>query len=136
MKHFSLIATFFGLLFSVTACTGDETVTGYGAAGKLWVLKEIDGQPFSARATLSFAEDGSVTGKAPCNTFGASQSEPYPWIKITGMRVTRSICPEIQAEQAFFSALGEMELVEVLDNTMLLKTEAGREMLFHAEQHP
>ena len=33
-------------------CAGDETVGRYGAAGRTWVLQELDGARFPARATL------------------------------------------------------------------------------------
>ena len=50
-------------------CMGDETLTGYGAAGKLWRLQSIDGAPFSARATLEFPEQGQMTGQSALQQF-------------------------------------------------------------------
>ena len=120
------------LAMGITACQTDETVSGYGAADRTWVLTSLDGTAFAARAHLSFPEQGSVVGKGPCNSFGASQSAPYPWIDIKGIRATRAACADLGLEQDFFDALQEMTLSEVAGDTLILSNDAGREMVFTA----
>ncbi len=119
-------------LLGLFSC-GDETLSGYGATDKTWVLTEIDGTAFEARAVLTFPEEGRIQGQAPCNTFSGSQTVPYPWFKAEGIAVTRMACPELEAEAAFFEALQAMTLAEVGVDTLFLSNDDGRKMVFHAD---
>ena len=121
------------LLLSLAACQADETLSGYGAADTTWRLTSLDGQPFTARATLQFPAEGSVTGKAPCNSFSGTQTAPYPWFKLGPIRATRAACPELAAEKRFFTALSDMTLAEVSGAVLILSNDTGREMVFRAQ---
>lgn len=123
------LAVLFSAL-AVAGCPSDETVGAYGAADRVWTLTEIDGAPFSQHATLTFREDGKIAGKAPCNSYSGAMSAPYPWFETGPIAVTRMACPDLEAETAFFAALGEMTLSEVSGDTLVLSTENGREMVF------
>lgn len=120
------------LIFALSACQADETLSGYGAAGVTWRLTSLDGAAFSARATLEFPEPGKISGAAPCNRYFGAQTAPYPWFKIEGLGRTKRACPELAQESAYFSALSEMTLSEVTGATLILSNDAGREMLFTA----
>lgn len=120
------------LLAGLLHCTGDETLSGYGAQGVTWRLQEMDGAPYPAKATLTFPEEGRIAGEAPCNSFSGAQTVPYPWFRAEQVAATRRACPELEAEAAFFRALSEMTLAEVAGDTLILKTEDGREMVFRA----
>lgn len=117
-------------LLLASACLGDESVARYGAAGKVWVLEELDNAPFTARATLEFNGQEEVNGRAPCNGFGARQTAPYPWFKLGPIRATKRACPDLKAEGVFFKALGEMSLAEVSGDVLILSNDAGRSMVF------
>ena len=119
-------------IFGLWSCS-DETLSGYGAAGVVWELEELDGQAAPARATLSFPQEGQIQGEAPCNQFSGQQTVPYPWFKAENIAATRRACPHLQAEAAFFAALSEMTLAEVAGNVLILRNDAGREMVFRAE---
>ena len=121
----------FSALTALLSCA-DETLSGYGASDTLWVLQEIDGAGFEARVTLEFPEEGTLRGQAPCNSYTAEQRAPYPWVEFGPMAVTRKACPELDAEQVYLTALQQMTQVEVLGNTMILRNEAGVEMVFEA----
>lgn len=118
--------------FALGLCP-DETVSGYAETTTIWRLTEIDGAPFSAAATITFPEEGIVTGRGPCNAFTATQSVPLPWIEIRDIAATRMACPDLAAEAAFFAALQDMTLVEVTLDILLLTTPEGREMVFTAQ---
>lgn len=122
----------FPLLSLLAACTGDETLSAYGAADKTWVLTEIDGQPFAARATLGFPEPGRLAGQAPCNTYSGEQTAPYPWFEARQILSTKAACKDLQQEQLFLSALSTMTLSEVSGDVLVLSTPEGREMVFKA----
>lgn len=119
-------------LLIVAGCTGDETLVKYGAAGKSWVLEEIDGAPFGARAEIEFKGQEEVTGQAPCNRYGARQAAPYPWFKLEAIVATKMACAQLQQEQVYFEALGAMTLAEVGSETLILSNDAGRTMVFKA----
>ncbi len=121
-------------LWVLVNCRGDETVAAYGAAGIIWQLHEIDGQPFEARATLSFPEEGKLSGDAPCNHYFGAQTAPYPWFKAENVGATRRACPDLAAETVYLAALSEMSLAEVAGDTLILSNDAGREMVFRTSE--
>lgn len=115
---------------ALAACKADETISGYTDSDAIWTLVELDGEPFTAIAAISFPSEGKVFGQAPCNTFGSTQTVPLPWFKLGPIVSTKMACPSLAAEQVFFEALSTMTLAEVLTNTLILSTENGREMVF------
>lgn len=116
------------------ACWGDETVSAYGGAGKIWRLAELDGADVTYRATLGFPEPGQIAGEAPCNSFQGAMTVPYPWFEVKEIVSTRRACPELEAETVYLSALSAMTLSEVLGETMILSTPEGRSMVFTAAE--
>ncbi|WP_371225485.1 META domain-containing protein [Roseovarius sp. 2305UL8-3] len=121
-------------VLTVSACEADETISGHGGAGHIWILQEIDGQAFDAQATIEFPEEGKITGQGPCNRFSATQSVPYPWFEAGPIMATKMACPDLAAEQVFFTALAEMTLSEVAGDTLILSNDAGRDMVFKAQK--
>lgn len=120
-----------GLIGLIAGCGADETVTQYGGADYLWQLQDIDGEAVDYAASLQFEEDGGVRGDGPCNAFIANQSLPYPWVEITIDVVEQIYCPDIDREEAFFDALTSMSLIEVSGPILLMRNDAGREMVFN-----
>lgn len=133
MRPAPVLAMALSSLLALTACAADETVARYGGAGKVWALQDIDGAPFTARATLVFGARGEVSGQAPCNSYSTQQSLPYPWFKVETVRATKMACPDLKSETQFFAALDDMSLSEVAGQTLLLSNDAGRTMTFKAE---
>ena len=129
MRLLFLIAALGGL----ARCAGDETVSAYGGSATEWRLVELDGTPFAATATLNLSEPGRISGQAPCNSYFADQSAPYPWFRAGPIGATRRACPALDQENAFLTALSEMSLSEVSGDTLILSNDAGREMVFTAE---
>lgn len=121
------------LLLAFPACT-DETISGYADPTAVYRLTEIGGEPFTARASISFPRQGLVTGEAPCNTWSASQSVPYPWLDLGPIAATRRACPDLNAETAFFDALGTMTLAVVENGVLTLSNDAGGEMVFRRDR--
>lgn len=112
----------------------DETVTGHGGAEVIWHLATIDDVPFKADVRLWFPEEGAIAGEAPCNRFTARQAAPYPWFHAEAITIGDTACPQQEAEAQFLGALADMTLVEVTGPVMILSTETGREMVFHATE--
>ncbi|MEM9342924.1 MAG: META domain-containing protein [Pseudomonadota bacterium] len=111
----------------------DETISGYAEPTVTYRLVEIDGAAFAASATISFPDEGKIAGSGPCNTYSATQSAPYPWFAVGPIAATKRVCPELEAEAAFFTALSEMSLSEVAGPVLILSNDAGREMVFQAD---
>lgn len=120
------------LCLALSGCLRDETLSGYSAQDRVWSLTELNGAPFSARATLSIPEPGQIAGLAPCNSYSASQRAPYPWFDAGPIRTTRKACPDLSAERLFLAHLGAMTQSETLDKTLILRNETGGEMVFIA----
>ena len=102
-------------------CDRDETAAAYGAADAVWVLQEIDGASFPARASLEFGKDGAVSGEAPCNIFSTNNSVPYPWFKAGPIAATKRACPDLKAEAQYLDALSRMTQIEVLGDVLILR---------------
>ena len=119
------------LLVFLVGC-GDETLTGYADPAAVYVLEEIDGVAFPARATIQFDQPGQILGEAPCNRYSGPQSAPYPWFEPGPLAVTRRACPDLAAEGQFLAALQAMRIAEVNGPVLILSTETGREMVFRA----
>lgn len=128
MKHLILLSS---ALLTLAACK-DETLSGYAPEETTWIWQGLDGQPAPARATLRLPEQGQVTGRAPCNSYSARQTVPYPWFNIEAIAATKLACPDLQTETLYFDALTAMTLAEVSGETLLLSNDDGREMLFVA----
>ncbi len=120
------------VLAVTSACQRDETVNAYGAADKVWQLQEIDDQPVTFSATLRFPEPGRLSGDAPCNSYQAPMTVPYPWFEVTQITATRRACPALAEETRYFTTLKAMSLSEVLGDTLILSTPEGRNMVFTA----
>lgn len=119
---------------ALAACAGDETVTAYGAEGRSFALVELDGAPFPASASISFPAAGRVAGQAPCNSYFAPITVPYPWFEVGLIGASKRACPDLAAESRFFVALRAMTLSEISGDVLILSDpESGRRMVFQTE---
>ena len=129
-----MLRLFLSLPILLASCQKDETISGYVAHEAEFYLTEISGVRFVAKASIRFPEQGSVTGKAPCNSYAAPQSAPLPWFELGPIRSTRSACPDLALETEFFDHLSRMTLAETLGHVVILRNDAGEEMVFEADQ--
>ena len=102
------------------------------AGDRVWTLQSLDGRPFAATATMQFPGRGRIAGRAPCNAYGAAMDAPYPWFELDRLAVTRRGCPDLPEERRYFAALGSMSQAEVSGDVLILRSEAGGEMVFRA----
>lgn len=124
------------LLFIVlllSGCLKDETISGYAPERAIFALQSIDDTAFEATATISFPAQGRITGQAPCNSYAAVQAVPYPWFNAQAILSSKRVCPDLAEEQTYFAALSEMSLSEVSGRTLILSNDAGRKMVFTAQ---
>ncbi|KAJ56921.1 hypothetical protein ACMU_00075 [Actibacterium mucosum KCTC 23349] len=124
----------FALLLPVAACAGDETLTAYAPTGVTFSLSEIDDAPFNALTTITLEPGGTFNGRAPCNSFSGNITVPYPWFATGRIAATRRACDGLREEQDFFATLSEMTLSEWSGDLLILSNDAGRQMVFTAQE--
>ena len=122
----------FPLILAVFGCE-DETISGYADPSATYVLEELAGVPFEARATIRFPKKGLVEADAPCNSFSAKQDAPYPWLTLGPIAATKRACLELEAEIEFLGALQTMGFAEVSGPVLILSSDDGVEMVFRAD---
>lgn len=122
----------FIVILGLSACARDESIANFVEPTAKYHLVELDNAPFVARATIQFPEAGRIVGKAPCNSYFAAQTVPYPWFGLEGIGATRMACGDMAAEATFFAALEDMTLAEVAGDTLILSNPSGRQMVFVA----
>ncbi|MBT0959228.1 META domain-containing protein [Alphaproteobacteria bacterium KMM 3653] len=120
------------LLPLVLSACKDETVSGYTQVTTDFVLEEVNGSPFAARATINLGETGVISGEGPCNGYTAAQKAPYPWFEIGPIAATKRACPDLRQEAKFFDALQGMTLSEVTGGVLILSNTSGGQMVFNA----
>lgn len=125
MKNIALIA-----LFTLAACQKDETISGQTDATETWQLTQMNGDSIAPEITLTFPEKGRIAGRAPCNTYFASQTAPLPWFEVSGIASTKRACPDLKLESAYFSTLSAMTLIERKGETLLLSNDADQSLEF------
>jgi heat shock protein HslJ len=95
-----------------------------------WRVLEIDGAAFRPLATVVFAADGTVSGRAPCNTWSSRLAADLPDMALAPIRATRMACDALADEQRFLDALAAMTRAEVQGMRMTMTGPDGRAMLF------
>lgn len=128
MLRFALI-----LPVALAACAPDETISGQTGPDEVWRLTRIGEAPVAERITIRFPEQGRATGKAPCNSYSASQTAPLPWIDLGPVAATERACPALDLETRYFELLEQMAFVEVLGDTLLMTAEDGMTLSYRLE---
>ena len=116
-----------------SACSPDETISGYADPSATYRLTTLNGVAFTDRATIQFPEAGKIIGSGPCNSYQTTQTMPYPWFEIGPIASTRMACPASSAETTFFQTLAAMSFAEAAGQVLLLTNSDGMEMVFQAE---
>jgi len=125
MKHLIVLVALMG-------CVAENTVSEFVMSDAVYVLERLGGDPFAARATITFPGPGKVLGEAPCNRWSGAQTLDYPLVKIGPILSTKRTCGEQAEETAFFTALERMKRVEATGAIVILSDGAGAEMVFRA----
>lgn len=116
----------------LAACQPDETLTAYvGDTSDTWQLTEFNGKPAEMKATLRFPEPGKIAGQAPCNSYSAALTVPYPWVEVGPIAQTKRACAALDKERLYFTALRAMTLAEVSGDLLLLSND-GTETLTYS----
>lgn len=107
----------------VTTASAEQTIHGN------WQLTQLDGQAFSASATLQFSPSGEVSGNAPCNRYWGKMTAILPAWETSAIAATKRACPDLRAEGAFFTALRAARSVSVDQGRLTLSDASGAALL-------
>jgi heat shock protein HslJ/uncharacterized lipoprotein YbaY len=109
-----------------SGCGGDPATLLQGTE---WRVQDIDGALVPrSRATLSFADEGRVTGRASCNAFGAEYSLTGERLVINRAAATMMACDAalMQQEKQFLDLLQKTERFEITADGALVLHSAGQ----------
>jgi heat shock protein HslJ len=121
IKSLLSLAATLGIAACVYAAPETEVPEGnWLLPGTSWKLVELNGAPFTANAVATLTEDGRITGQAPCNAYTADYEGHWPNLTFEPTSRTRMACPELDAENAFFAALGKVSHAEMLPDALML----------------
>ena len=84
-----------------------------------WVLGAVNGAAPEAVITLDLGAD-ALTGRAPCNRFGAEVRRDGEGLTVGPIRSTRMACPHLSEETRFFNTLSGMDHVEQTEKLLVL----------------
>lgn len=91
-----------------------------------WVLQDFGG----GKVTIEFAEDGSLSGQGPCNTYRATHEISYPDIKIGPTLSTRMACADMDVEFNYFEQLAKVDRILLAHRSLRLIQSDGAELNF------
>lgn len=100
--------------------------------GTDWQLLAIDGVvlDMTVSASLRIDENGSIGGKAPCNSWSTQNGADLPTLSLKGIRATRMACDKLAEEKSFFDALSVMNALAMAGDNLVLTGPEGRSMEF------
>ena len=121
MKKYShlsiLVFVLIALMLLATACKPAATPTPeYSLQDVVWQWKSVTDQPTGEvtsvpnpeNYTIIFKDDGTLEGKADCNTFGGTYSQEGGGIIITLGPSTMAYCGDASLDQQYLTLLGSV----------------------------
>ncbi|QDY68198.1 META domain-containing protein [Qingshengfaniella alkalisoli] len=118
------------LMANASTLPPEPVDASFPESGVTWQLTEMNGDTFDKEATLTFAEDGRISGKAVCNTYSGPVTGTPDAFEIGAMISTKMACLNMEGEQQFLDALATMTSLEQTDTGLILRNADGSQMLF------
>ncbi len=124
----------------VEVSLGDEHWSGCGGdpesllVGAEWRIVEVDGAPVvpGVPANLHFKADGSLVGKASCNSVGGRFSLTGEGLSLTPLATTKMACeePVMQQEQALLAILSDAPKHDFdAQGRLLIRASSGEQLV-------
>lgn len=140
MRRFLNITIITAVIFFISGCCHCKSIQKKNMrslVGTEWKLIQLMGQSVKAendQFTISFSEDGRLSGVGACNRIMGSYSiDQKRGIKIGQVATTMMACPGMDQEYAFTKVLGEVTHYE-MDGPMLLLLNGGElQAVFQAQ---
>jgi heat shock protein HslJ len=133
MKRLLLLLFAAGALASCCNCYKGTARSDTPLTGKGWQLVQMDGRMFTAEGdsfTLTFGDDGRVTGKGSANRLNGTYANDNSngTLSFGGMASTRMMSPDQGSESRFLKLLGTVDGYTI-DGRMLLLFVNGEQVL-------
>lgn len=118
--------------------TGCSSSAGNGdkspLTGTEWLLFEMDGEMFvpasGKNVTLRLDSDKkSVSGKAPCNTYGGPYTKSSNKISFGELYATEMACDELDKETIYFSQMRKVYAYQISGDKLYLFDSGGMVIL-------
>lgn len=116
------------------SAAADAPADPYRLPGIVWQLETLDGAALRGIVTLSFPQEGKLSGRAPCNAYFGEQTAAYPGFLAGALGMTKMACIDLGFESEFFSALQAMRHAAMEGDRLTLTDDTGRRMIFTAAQ--
>lgn len=123
----ALTASVLGLAACQSAPAAELTPA---ALAKEWQLVGFAGGTLPPRVTMDLREAGRATGQAPCNRWFGAVEGTLPEFRIGQAGATRMACPDLEAEGAFLTALGQITAAALEGDKLILTGADGARMEF------
>ena len=121
------------LLATALVGLGASAAEHKGLAGTNWQLLQLgpNGALSENLPTLSFSNDGKVSGSGGCNTFSGPVTISGMAIKFGPLAATKKACSEqVDAQEAaYLKALEQAQTFEIRATSLLINTKAFAEPL-------
>lgn len=140
MKTVKITLTALAVILMVGCCPCRKSAGNNNAAfrGTQWQLVNFDGKSFSLSDdsyTVTFGEDGRVTGKGNCNRLnGSYEATAEKLLTIKGIAATRAFCLDQQTETAFISQLQSATSYTIDGRLLMLLSNGDVIMTFSEKQ--
>ena len=115
---------------ALAACQSVAQNDGLGGPDTTWRLVTLDGAAFAATATLTFPDGRRLTGQAPCNSYFGALTATYPAFAAPVIGASKRACPDLQAEQAYFTALSAVTAARRAGETLIHSAASGPRRVF------
>ncbi|MEN3973062.1 META domain-containing protein [Sphingomicrobium sp. XHP0235] len=121
-------------LLSLNACVTsghDESASDTALAGSEWIVDDIAGQGLieDTQATLSFGNDGRVSGDTSCNRYFAEYTVSETELRFQNAGVTKRACAPavMEQESRFLAIFNAVDSYRIDDraHTLVLSTPTG-----------
>lgn len=114
------------LMASACSSQGDDNANG-GLVNTSWTVASIDGVPMTARPTMTFAEDGTISGSGGCNQYSGEFRTDGGAISIGELASTLMGCEGDRGPQetVFLNALKGATTWRLADDGNLVLSGAG-----------
>jgi heat shock protein HslJ len=108
-------------------------------SGAEWVVEDIAGRGIvdGSQVTLTFAEDGGLSGSASCNRYATGLTIGGEGVSVGQIAATQKMCPEelMDQERAFFAALASVGRFDIgADGALLLYDPASADPILTARR--
>lgn len=128
------IAAMVAFGFGNAAAAQNAPTSPFDQTETVWLLSELDGQTTPPATTLSFAADGRVSGKAPCNRFMGQATWTPDALEFGPLGMTMMACPDLSGERAVMKAFASVVAGGILEGRLILTMENGSEMVFTPDE--